>query len=349
MQDLTTLAARFQRFAEVECGNSPLYHSLASQIAGDEAVLRLAAQATSEPKPNLLLAAVHYLLLTGEPHDLRQFYPTLGGSFDLVDGLYPAFRSFCLANEHRIFEILQTHRVQTNEVARAAVLLPALGIVAARTKGAPLALIEVGTSAGLLLNVDRYAYDYGSGLTCGDPVSPVRLACESRGEAPPPLPAQMPAIALRVGIDLFPIDVRQPEAADWLRALVWADQTGRFDRLNRAIGLAQLHPPALVAGDAFAALPPVLQAVPADAATCLVHCHTLNQFPPEARERFVALLAAASQERDLYQIALEYRPGEPWPNVTLQTFRAGALVHSVQLATYQAHGDWVDWTLQRPD
>ena len=45
----------------------------------------------------------------------------------------------------------------------------------------PLALIEVGASAGLNLLFDRYGYDYGAGRSAGDPSAPVRFTCALRG------------------------------------------------------------------------------------------------------------------------------------------------------------------------
>jgi len=302
---------------------------------------------TSAPKPNLFLAAVHALLLEGRAHELRRFYPSLGGACAEGDALWPAFRDFCLTHKGELLPLLQSRRVQTNEVARAAVLLPAFGLVAARTFGAPLALIEVGASAGLLLLFDRYAYDYGTGVL-GPAQSPVLLRCESRGPAPPPVRGRFPSIASRTGIDLFPIDLREPGAATWLRALVWPDQTERAARLAGAIGLAASDPPTLLGGDALTLTPRALAQVPAGAVPVVFHCHTLNQFRPEDRERFGAMLAGASVGKSLYRISLEYMGGQ-WPGLTLWTYSDGALTAREELGFYQAHGDWLAWTLQNPD
>jgi hypothetical protein len=274
-------------------------------------------------------------------------YPSLGGRYVDGDPVFPAFRDFCIQHCEAIVHLLRTRRVQTNEVARAAVLLPAFELIAARTNGAPLALIEVGTSAGLLLLLDRYAYDYGDGRVRGDAGSPVRLPCAARGTPPLPAPGCMPGVAMRVGIDLFPVDLRDPAAAGWLKALVWADQTERLERLTRAIALAAADPPTLVGGDAFDACPAALAQVADPAVPVVFHCHTLNQFRPEDRERFVAMLRSHSQGRTLYHLALEYIPGDGgWPQMRLQVFRDGELVSAERLAWYQGHGDWVEWSLQ---
>ena len=78
-----------------------------------------------------------------------------------------------------------------------------------------LALIEVGASAGLNLLFDRYSYDYGAGRSAGDPGSPIQFACTLRGEVRPPIPASMPPVAARVGLDLH------------LWPLVWCPSTPR--------------------------------------------------------------------------------------------------------------------------
>ena len=90
-------AERFERFAELECrGSSPLYHQLALHVATDPEVLDLMAFARPTPRrPNLLFAAVHFLLLGGLPHRLRLFYPSLVEAPDEADP-WPSFRSLCL-------------------------------------------------------------------------------------------------------------------------------------------------------------------------------------------------------------------------------------------------------------
>jgi hypothetical protein len=198
------LSRRFSWFAnEVFAPHSPLYGRLAAGIAGDPELLALAGRATSGPEPNLFLSAAHLLLLDGAEHPVAAFYPNLSDGPPKGGDPYPAFRSFCLEHAYEIARIVSSRRVQTNEVRRCALLLPAFGLVARRT-GRPLALIEVGTSAGPNLLFDRYAYDYGEGLGLGDPRSPVRISCEARGGRRPPLPGRPPAVVSRLGLDLNP-------------------------------------------------------------------------------------------------------------------------------------------------
>src|SRR5712691_6979593 len=220
---LEALAQRFVRFADQECGDyAPLYDRLARGIACDPELLTLAAHARSgQQAPLLLLAAVHSLVLGGTNHALGAFYPSVmpRAAVPAEDPL-PAFRTFCRDYRDALLALVSTGLVQTNEPRRCTVLLPAFTTVARLAGGRPLALIEVGASAGLNLLFDRYGYDYGAGRFVGDPAAPVRFTCALRGTVVPPLPAGLPPVAARVGIDLHPIRANDPQATRWLRALI---------------------------------------------------------------------------------------------------------------------------------
>ena len=170
------LAARFRQFAEVECrGVSPLYDRLSLGIAEDPVLLEIADHAKQrEAIPHLFLGAVHYLLAKEPEHPLRSYYPSLTGG-PVIDGdPFPEFRRFCLDRVPELVNVLASRLNQTNEVRRAACLLPAFCLVAERGLVSPLAVIELGASAGLLLLWDRYRYDYGDGREYGDFDSPVQ-------------------------------------------------------------------------------------------------------------------------------------------------------------------------------
>jgi hypothetical protein len=337
------LARRFQRFAEAECrGASPLYDHLAGAIAGDNELLALAADAApGQPVPNLLLAAVHFLLLKGHGGPLAQFYPNLTPVAASPDAAYPAFRAFCLAQVAAIRHLLATRRVQTNEIGRCAYLLPAFTRVAALAHERPLALIEIGTSAGLNLLWDAYGYNYGQDGVYGDRRSSVQIACTLRGDTRPPLPDRVPTVALRVGVDLHVVDIGNAEEARWLRALVWPEQLERARLLQQAMELARHRPPALLAGDGVMLLPEVLRTVPEDAAVCVFHTHTINQFSAEARHRLSAVLAEYGARRDLYRVSAEWL-GTPHPQLELTAWQEGQAHHRL-LAYCDHHGRWLEW------
>jgi len=335
------LAAQFASFGEEgRLNGSSLYERLALAVASDSDLLALAAHARNRPVPNLFFAAVHYLILKGTAHPLAALYRAAAEG-TRADDPYPCFRSFCREHADAICSLLATRLVQTSVVRRCAYLVPAFALVAARAGGRPLALVDVGASAGLNLLWDRYGYDYGGGRHCGNPASPVHITCKLRGERFPPLPKVLPAVAFRTGIDLAPIDVRDPDAALWLRALVWPDHADNAALLDAAISVARHDPPPVRTGDALDILPEVLAMAPDEAALCVYHNHTLNQFSPEARDRFAALIDKHAAARDIYRLAAE---SLSTLEVTLElTVSAAGARTSELLARCHAHGRWIEW------
>ena len=246
---LEELGHVFASFAEESYrGKSPLYDALAKGVSEDRVLLQIASSARRPPVPNLLFAAVHYLLLGGAAGTLSSFYPSLTGEPRPASDAYPHFREFCFAHEGEIRGLMATRLVQTNEVARCAYMLPAFGLIAGETPGRALSLVDVGASAGLNLLWDRYSYVYGGRIRAGSASSPVVIETEVRGDREPPIPQKFPAVAFRVGIDLSPVDLTDAESALWLRALVWPEHEGRAAQLQAAISLAGDDPPALVGG-----------------------------------------------------------------------------------------------------
>jgi len=360
-QLLEELSQRFVWFAQHDCHNaSPLYEHLSLQIARDPELLELATYARKgQPVPNLLLGAVHFLLLRGVQHPLSAFYMSIAGSpsntssqqavgpvtYTLNDP-YPLFRSFCFEHWEEIQHLVATHLVQTNEVRRCACLLPAFELVAQRTQRQPLSLVEIGASAGLNLLWDQYSYDYGEGQHCGNEQSPVQLLCALRGDkrpALPTLPTPLPSVASRVGIDLNPIDVHDAEATLWLRALIWPEHEKRMQLLTHALSVAQQHTPTIMAGDALDLLPGIMQAVPMDTTLCLYHTFVINQFSPEARERLESLFAQEASRRDLYIVSIAWIIGElTFPTLRLLSYQNGVRMEQV-LAKCSGHARWMEW------
>jgi hypothetical protein len=102
-----------------------------------------------------------------------------------TDDPYPTFWAFCLEYSERIRSLISARMVETNEVRRCIASMPALILVSREAKDRPLYLVEIGASAGLNLLWDRYAYDYGETLQCGDIDSPVQIKCAVKGKSTP--------------------------------------------------------------------------------------------------------------------------------------------------------------------
>ena len=338
-------------FANVECGGySPLYHRIALAVAASDDVLELVAEAPpTGHQPNVLLGAVHYLVLGGLDHPLASVY---AGDSDADPG--PLFVDLCLAHRREIVELLSTRHTNTNEVGRAAVIGPALTTAAARL-GAPIGLVDVGCSAGLNLFCDNYRLDYGTAGSTGPADAPVRISCEVLG-GNLPVATMLPPIAARVGLDRAPVDVRDEDAARWLLACVWPD-TGRRTRTRRALAEARRHPPRLIAGDAVDSVAEVILGLPADVVPVVTTTWVLAYLPAPLRVAFRKVLAAASTTRPIAWISAEGpgvvdlfadvgacsdAQGTEASVLGIAVFDDGA-VESEFLAFVHPHGNWIDW------
>ena len=79
-----------------------------------------------------------------------------------------------------------------------------------------------------------------------------------------------------------------------------------------------------------------LEDVPQESALCVFHCHTLNQFPAEAKERFASILRATSLRRTVYHMPSEGQ------RVQLRRIMGGT-VTTLLSARRQVHGRWIEW------
>jgi hypothetical protein len=339
--DPSRLARWFRSFGTEAVGaDSPLYARLSELVAESPQLLAVAAR-SAEATPMVFLAAIHDELLREPDDELAAYYPTVGGRRAPDAALGPALARFCGAREQRLAATLATRRTQTNETARCAGLLPAFAAVAG---GRPLAQIEIGASAGLNGLWDHYAYDY-AGRTAGVPDSALRIACELRGRAVPPL--DPPPVAWRAGIDLAPVDLRDPSDVRWLRACLWPDQSARHERLEAALAVAREHGPVDIRrGDALALLPGVMESAPAGALLCVFHTAALAYFTREQVADLRALLGAV--ERDVAWVGGEApgilvggdrAPGSPL-HFAVSAGRPGSLA---QVARMGHHGGWLEW------
>jgi hypothetical protein len=295
-------------------GRSRPYEILAAEVAGDPSVLAfLASLPPVKRQPNLLFAAAWYLL--GRPADIA------------------SLRALVARRRPELTAVIQARRTQTNEPARCASLLPALMLLPQ-----PLALLEVGASAGLTLLPDRYSYDYaGHRVTGTDPQAPV-LRCEPRG--PVPLPDRVPAVCWRAGLDLNPLDVTSDEDVRWLGCLLWPGERGRRQRLAGAVATARRDPPAVHRGDLLTDLAELAGGAPAGATLVIYHSAVLGYLSDAQRRQFaetVRGLDAVWLSNDVAQLADVTAPAaDDW---SFQIVRDG---HTL-LAVADAHGTWLRW------
>jgi hypothetical protein len=253
----------YRRFAD-EAVDSPTFAAWAAAVADDpEVVAWIRTLPDLKQQPNLVFAAARH---HGVP----------------APGPYDGLRAALLGDSGEVRATILARATQTNEVGRLATLAPAFGSFAG-----PLALIEVGSSAGLCLYPDRWGYawstDEGPVVLGEEP----RLPCRVKG--PAPLPTALPTVAWRGGIDLHPLDVTDPDDMAWLETLVWPEQDERRDRLVRAIEVARADPPVVVAGDLVAELPALVERASAYGTVVVFHSAVIAYLPPARRLEFDAL------------------------------------------------------------
>lgn len=281
------------------------------------------ASANADNVPHRLAGALHALYLEGKA--FQGVYPPADAAGDV---LWEAIEEAFHTRSDHILDWLD-NAPQTNEVRRAAVILPALALVNSRL-GGPIDLIEIGTSGGLNLRADHFRLNL-PGLTLGLQNSRLVLTPDWKGPLPP---AMLPKVSERIGVDQSPIDPVISEGALRLLSYLWADQPDRIERTRAAIKLAEKVPAQLIKSDAATFLENAL-AQPSKNLRVILHTIAWQYFPEDTRRRAEAALAAGGP---LVRIGMEYDGGHgagvrvTWPDGTEE-----------EIARADFHGRWVEW------
>jgi hypothetical protein len=313
-----TASRLYAEFAVQEArGVSAAYERLAGAVSRNDEILALiAALPPQKQQPNLLFGVVRLL----------------GGPVEDPD----AFGKFTLARWPAIEAELRVRATQTNEAGRCAVLLPVLA-----TLPQPLALLEVGASAGLCLYPDRYTYRYGE-HTVGS-AGPV-LECAAAGLAPP---TRVPDVVWRAGLDVNPLDVTDPADVAWLDALIWPEHTHRRERLRAAAAIAAADPPLLVRGDLVDDLPALAARAPAGATLVVYDVSVLYHVPAGRRAAYMDLVRALPG----HWVAVEAPgivPHDPLPRPPDGALYNVLTLDGTPLALARSHGQEMIWFGRQP-
>lgn len=284
MDDLADVRDFYRDFADREAkGESLTFQRWAAGVAQDPEVLELlSGLPVPKRQPNLVFAAARW-----------------HGAVTSADPDYADLRTVLLEDWPAVRETILARSTQTNEVGRCATLLPVL----AGLEG-PLALVEVGASAGLCLHPDRWSYRYvdatGAQVARLDPAggaSPVVLDCTVRG--PLPLPAAIPEIVHRGGVDLNPLDLASGDTADWLQTLVWPEHEDRRARLAAACRVVAGHPVDIIRGDLLTGLDEAVararEAAP-EATVVIFHSAVIAYLDEGGRDRWPGIVGAVVQQ-----------------------------------------------------
>ena len=369
-EDAVKVAGIFGYLADRDFrGYSPLYEHLSRHISGDDLIPALVTGANRRSHaPILFFACVHDMVLRDPDGDLARAYEAVADGADPTEAdVWPRLRALVAERHDELDHMLRTRQVQTNEIGRSSALAPALTAVG-QWFGRPLALIEVGCSAGLNLLVDRYRITYAAGdggVVIGPEDSAVQLSCEVHGTRRPPLPdptdelAPAPVvIGSRLGLDRNPVDVTDPDAVRWLQACVWPEIGDRRQRLDAAVALAAVDPPTLRAGDALDLIDEAVTGVDAGLVPCVISTWVLAYLTATQRHDLHGQLDRLGRRGPLAWVTAEYEANVPWldppgrrpaldlgqlpTRLGLELWDGGG-PRGTSLAWMHAHGLWLEW------
>ncbi len=321
MKSERATAEWYTTFAAVEArGQSAVYYEWAMGVAGDGDIRAMIERMPLQKRQPNLLFAVSRLL--GAPV-----------------GPYPPFREWLVAHFDEVAAGAAERMTQTNEPRRCASLLPALGLIPG-----PLALLEVGASAGLCLFPDRYSYSYDDGAPLHPSDGPSDVLLRSTTTGGVPIPPRLPEVVWRAGVDLHPLRVDDANDMLWLETLVWPEQHERRERLRAAIGIAKEEPPLLVAGDARLSLADLAATAPTGARLVVISSGVLVYLTAEER----GLFAEAVRALDADWVSLEGRGALPRVETALPESGSGPgrfvlALDERPLAYTGPHGESLDW------
>ncbi|MGE0387975.1 MAG: DUF2332 domain-containing protein [Gammaproteobacteria bacterium] len=331
---------------------SPLFAKLLEGLATDLDLLAIMHRGRAgQPLGNLFLSCAYYLVLQHPQEALARYFPGLSESPLPFDDIQPVFHEFCLRHADTLGAMMARLTWQSTSAERAyAVLLP-LAELHARLRE-PVALLEIGPSAGLCMLFEHYAYDFGPQGWFGPAHSPVRLRTGFRGAAPR-MPTSMPAISKRAGIDLHPVNVEDASALNWIQACLYPEWIEATANLRAALTMRAQSPLDIVAGDATVVLAEVLRTMPDP--ICLLNANCLYQWPIALREQFDRQIVELGRSRPIWRISIEpdamtveaiyaaFSGGEGIPiYIDLMRYEGGQR-HVERLGICDGYARWIDW------
>lgn len=225
----------------------------------------------SYERPLLLLAALRYdALLDGPSHPL---HAALCADPPDAEAFTAAALEQAVAPERTHFHAsLRNRAVQTNETTRAVTWLWPAHLLWQSGERRTLTLVDLGASAGLNLVADSLPARWVDGTGAAVPVAP------------------LPPIAMRLGIDVSPIDVANEEDAAWLRACVWPSDSARRARLEQAIAAytarAAEHGGPKLTACGLADVWPLLEVLPRDGVVLCVQTIVRDYLAADDRTRY---------------------------------------------------------------
>ena len=341
MKSLDIIANEFVVFSVRECeGSSLLYAELANGVSSDIELLELCQNARpGQPIPNLFFGSVHYLLLKGRRHPLEKFYPSIVSHPKNPQGAFPVFKKFCLSYKDEIVHLLKEKLVQTNEVRRCGYLYPIFSKIYERTNN-PLALMEIGTSAGFQLLWDKYVYSYGSDDWYGNSGSHLKITMDIKGDNFPEVAKQSPKVGMRIGFDLNIVDLRNKEDKLWLRSLIWPEHKERVAMFNQAVDYVLHNELSLIEGNGLDLINRYVDDIPLSNTLCVYHTHVANQLSIDDKKLLLRKIETIGATRNVYHIYNNIQDAK----LHLDYYENGK-GHFSTVAETDSHGWYFSWLI----
>ncbi len=231
---------------------------------------------------------------------------------------------------------------QTNEAGRSSNFIAAMLWLAEQGLPPHFDCLEIGSSAGINLMIDRYHYDLG-GVHVGPQPGAMAFAPDWRGNHPP---MHRIAFAGLNGCDVAPVDLTDPAQALRLKAYIWPEHDVRFARMEAAIAAAHAEKPHLIRANAADFVEAELARPQAAGTTrTLMHSIVWQYVPADQQARVTAAMEAAgaraTADRPLAWIALEANRTVHHHELVVRHWPAAPAPR--KLAHAHAHGAWVEW------
>lgn len=322
----------------MEKAGLPLAAEIYRVIARDDGLFSLSLEAQPGQFSGwMLLAAVHFMLLRSPDHELAAYFPTITSDPRPTADVGPSFIAFCKEHREELGEILRTHTLQTTSVGRAAQVFLALDHVSS-VIGEPFSIIDVGCSAGLLLEFDHYRYQFPNGREVGDDEAKVVVSSfEFVGDAAS-VPTEFPKIKDRIGLDLNLVDATDAGARNWILGCTIPDRVEDFNVLRAALDYRASVPLKAVSGDAIVTLPGALDQI--DGHVCVYHSRCLYQWPQAAQEAFSAKLRELGKGRTIHRVGIEWNSDTARNEITHTIYRDGASDTTLLGITNKTRVEW---------
>lgn len=300
-----------------------------------ERIRRWQGPPLADALPLRIVGGIHALHLAGAEPGLAPIYRGLRADDSKI------ITDAMLAHEARLLPWLDGPP-QTNEAGRSSNFIAAMLWLAGHGLPPRFECLEIGSSAGINLMLDRYRYDLG-GVVVGPPDAVMQFKPEWTGAPPRDRPFDFASLE---GCDVAPVDLTNPEQALRLKAYIWPEHRIRFERMDAAIRAATERPPCIAKMNAADFAEDRLARAQAEGATrVLMHSIAWQYVPEDQQQRVTAVMEAAGKkatsEKPLAWISLEANRITHRHELTVRYWPAGD--EELLLARAHAHGADIEW------